>query len=194
MDEHQQDTTPDNSDETIIPPTSTTEYVDEPTTNIPKSDTSHSSYKEINKEPIQVIVNIPKDENRAATTANKIAIFGLFINLVLAIFTYLLFQKTVEANKTSQSALKESTRANDISTQALADSRKADSISDIKESVSFILAKSQYETSRIKDSINMLLTKQSVNAQINSLKETQNQFNLENLAYIECADFTFGVF
>lgn len=194
MDEHQQDTTPNNTDETIIPPTSTTEYVDESTTDNPKSDTSQSNNKEKNKELIQVIVNKPKDENRAESTANKIAIFGLLINLILAIFTYLLFQKTVEANKTSQSALKESSRANDISALALADSRKADSISEIKDSISYNLSKSQYEASREKDSISMLLAKQSINAQINSLKETQNQFTLENLAYIECTDFTFVTF
>jgi hypothetical protein len=38
------------------------------------------------------------------------------------------------------------------------------------------------------------MTKQSIEAQINSIKETQNQFRLENLAYIECTDFAFVTF
>jgi len=194
MTEEQKDNSTDNPSDSIIAPVSTTEYVDETATNIPETIPPDSKTENVNKEPIQVIVNIPKEENKATITANKIAIVGTIINLTLAGMTYLLFQKTIEANKTSQLALKESARANDISAQALADSRRADSVSDIKDSISYTLTKSQYENSRKKDSINIAMTKQSVETQINSIKETQTQFQLENLAYIECTDFTFKTF
>jgi hypothetical protein len=182
----------DNTGDEIIPKTSTTEYVDEPTTFTPNPEITVG--KEIVKEPIQVTANLAKGENKTALTANVIAIVGLFINLVLAIFTYLLFQKTVEATEISQKALVQSTRANDISAQALAGSRRADSLSDIKDSVSYEFSRKQYLDNRKKDSITIAMTRQSVDAQISSLRETQNQFQIENLAYIECADFVFTNF
>lgn len=177
MDEKQQDATPNNSDGTIIPPTSTTEYVDEPTTDIPKTDTSQNNNKEINKEPIQVTVNIPKDENRAATTANKIAIFGLFINLILAVFTYLLFRKTVEANETSKHSLTEAQKAVDQAKRA----------NDIAEA-NFKLAQISSVSSDSISNINLDLTKKSVTTQIASIEKSQKEFELENRPLVQIAD------
>jgi len=109
-DERKQDTA-NNPEDTVIPPTATTEYIDETTTDIPDPIPTKTEIEQVNKEPVQVIVNVPKEENKTANAANRIAIFGTIINLVLAGLTYMLFQKTIEANKTSQASLSEAQKA-----------------------------------------------------------------------------------
>jgi hypothetical protein len=150
MAEEQKHDITSNTSDSATASVSNTEHVDETATDIPETIPPQSKAENVNKETIQVTVNIPKEENKAAITANKIAIFGTLINLALAGMTYLLYQKTIQANKTSQLALQEAKRANDISAQALVDARKADSISDIKDSLSYTLNKSQYENNRKK--------------------------------------------
>ncbi len=194
MEEEQKKDTESNPDDLVIPPSATTEYVDEYVAE--NLDIKNAPLKKdtIDKEPVQVIVNVPKEDNKTAISANKIAIFGTLINAVLAGLTFMLFQKTVEANRISQLALTESTRANDISTQALKDSRKADSISVFKDSVISAFNERQYLNGREKDSITISITRKSLESQINSLRESQKQFQIENLAYIECSDFNFASF
>jgi hypothetical protein len=78
----------------------TTEYVEEAPNDIPQSQQDNSEKKD--KEPINVIVNLPQ-EAKGYKRSEMIAIWiGVAVNIILAVFTYLLFLKTVEANKTSK--------------------------------------------------------------------------------------------
>lgn len=180
MTEQQENNTTTNPDDTIIPPVSTTEYVDETTTDIPEPIPPDSKTENVNKEPIQVIVNIPKEENKSAITANRIAIIGTFINLALAGMTYLLFQKTIEANKTSQSALTEAQNA-------VQESRRANDIAE----ANFKLAQNSSAYSDSINNINLELSKKSVVTQINSVTESQRQFEKLNMPYLQCDEFSF---
>ena len=173
-DEQKQGTT-NNPEGTEIQPT--TEYVVETATNIPDPVPTKTELDQINKEPVQVIVNIPKEENKTAITANRIAIFGTIINIVLAGLTYLLFQKTIEANKTSQSSLIEAQKAVDQAKRA----------NDIAES-NFKLAQISSASSDSISNINIDLTKKSVTTQIASIEKSQKEFELENRPLVQVGD------
>ena len=177
MTEEQKDNPTDNPSDSIIPSVSTTEYVEEPTTNIPESIPPDSKTENVNKEPIQVIVNIPKEENKTAITANRIAIIGTIINLALAGLTYLLFQKTIEANKTSQSSLVEAQKAVDQAKRA----------NDIAEA-NFKLAQISSASNDSINVINLDLTKKSVSTQIVSIQQAQKTFTIENRPLIQLID------
>lgn len=174
--EQKQDTT-NNPKDTVIPPAATTEYIDETTTDIPEPISTKTEVEQVNKEPVQVIVNIPKDENKPAITANRIAIFGTIINIALAGLTYLLFQKTIEANKTSQASLMEAQKAVDQAKRA----------NDIAEA-NFKLAQSSSASSDSINSINLELTKKSVSTQISSIQQTQKSFTIENRPLVQLID------
>lgn len=180
MTEEQKDNPADNASDSIIPPVSTTEYVDETATYIPEPIPTNGKTEYVNKEPVQVIVNIPKEENKAAITANKIAVIGTFINLALAGMTYLLFQKTIEANNTSQSALTEAQKA-------VQESKRANDIAE----ANFKLAQSSSAYSDSINNINLELSKKSVGTQINSVTESQRQFEKLNMPYLQCDEFSF---
>src|SRR5262245_40449312 len=95
------------ADHDTIPPSATTEYVEETARDSRQTDLSNNDNAAINKDPINVVVKLPNENYRPANIANIIASGGLVVNLILAIFTYYLFRKTVEANSTSQAALAE---------------------------------------------------------------------------------------
>jgi hypothetical protein len=174
MTEDQKNNASDKPADCIIRPVSTTEYVGETTTDIPETIPVQSKTENINKEPIQVIVNIPKEENKTAITANRISIIGTIINLALAGLTYMLFQKTIEANKTSQSSLLEAQKAVDQAKRA----------NDIAEA-NFKLAQISSASSDSINNANLELSKKSVEAQINSIKESQNRFEIENAPFLQ---------
>lgn len=169
MTEEQKDNTTGNPADSIIPLVFTTEYVDDTATNIPEPIPSNGKTENINKEAIQVIVNVPKEENKTAIIANRIAIIGTFINLALAGLTYLLFIKTGEANKTSMQSLEQAQKA-------VEQAKRANDIADSNFRLSVIAAKSNDEIS----DANFKLSTQSLNAQIKSFQETQKQFEIEN--------------
>lgn len=179
--EQKQDIT-NNTEDTVIPPAATTEYIDDTITDIQETITAETELEQVNKEPVQVIVNIPKDENKPAITANRIAIFGTIINIALAGLTYMLFQKTVEANKTSQASLAEAQKAVEQAKRA----------NDIAEA-NFKLAQISSANNDSINNINLELSKKSVGTQISSIKETQKQFEIANMPYLQCTDFNFKI-
>jgi hypothetical protein len=114
--------------------------------------------------------------------ANIVAIFALFIGGYLALYTYRVFNQTslqtiatLRADSIAQDALNTTKRYNDSI-------RKAQVIADKKAD----------DTDRLKshraDSI-FNLQKNSVDAQIASLKETQRQFKIENEVFIQVGNF-----
>lgn len=152
----------------VIPPQATTEYTEEPLDETPKSKLQSNDKS---KELINIVVNIPPEDKKTQDTSNKIGWVGVGINFILAFFTYLLFLKTGDANRTSSDAL-------EVSRLALADSRMnerlKDSLERIKDSASNYL-----------DSIKLEITKQSLQAQINSINNSQNQFESINQPFLQ---------
>jgi hypothetical protein len=123
--------------------------------------------------PIHVTVNVPNEKNKEAKTANKIAIIGLAINILL--FTITLF------------TFKETKRSVDISEKALSDSRIKDSINDIKTTAEFELREKQFAMAKLKDSISNNIALKSLNTQISTFDEASKRFKLENRTYIQVA-------
>lgn len=171
MDEGKTSNPQSDSKDTIIPPSSTTEYVGESDNNTVNSQQQTPATCQKDKEPIKVIVNIPQDENRPQKKANAIAWIGLGVNVILAFFTYMLFLKTTEANN-------ESVRANNIAEMALNDSRENQRRNDSLDS---IIRERNYN----RDTTTMKISKQSLQSQINSLEETRKQFEIESRPYIQ---------
>jgi len=153
----------DQSDKASDNTPATSEYVDEPIDNKPKTDPKETNGCQTDKEPIKGIGNI--DQKDGWTIANKISAFGIVISIIVAIFTYLLFQKTIEANKTSHDALTQSTRANDIAEQALRDSRINDSLTNERQKAIDAFENNRDLRNRIKDSITIGLAQQSLETQ-----------------------------
>jgi hypothetical protein len=189
-----------------IQPSATTEYVEESVLDATNTTQVINSSK-ADKEPISVIVNLPPEDKKPQVTANIIAILGLLLSIVLGVLTYLLFLKTVEANKTSAKALREAERANNISAQTLEDSRVRNSLSDKQDSISFSLTQKQFNTQRLNDSISILIQKQnlidnrnqnkqtieiaekSLQTQANLIIESQRQFLAINEPFMEIDSF-----
>lgn len=113
-------------------------------------------------------------------TANIIAVLGFIINLILAIFTYFLYEKTVEANGMSKIAIGESVNANKIAREANIESKRANSINDT-------LLRYTRESNKSSDSLNaksMDLSKQSVSAQLDAMRQDKDQFLTLNRAFL----------
>lgn len=116
----------------------------------------------------------------SAHMANLIAGFGFIINIILAFFTYMLYNKTVEANAMSNKAIEQSLDANTIAREANNESKRANRINDT-------LLKFTRESNISSDSLNresMNLSKQSVNAQLKAMSQDKEQFLTLNRAFL----------
>lgn len=94
--------------------------------------------------------------------ADKIAISGLFINIVLAVFTFLLFKEATSSTKIATDAVEEARRSNSISEK------------------NYKLAKDAFEESKKSAAI----ANKTNETQINSIKENQKQFKVGNEPYL----------
>ncbi len=70
------------------------------------------------KEPINVIVNVPKQENtigvaanRIASKTNLIAFYSMLVNIILALFTYFLWKEAIAATETASNSLTETKKS-----------------------------------------------------------------------------------
>ncbi len=130
-------------------------------------------------QPIETInpeAVIERTKKTKIATADKIATFGLIVNIVLAVFTYLLFKEATSSTKIAIDAVQEARRSNSISEKNYQLAREA-----FEES-----KKSGQEVSRIAE--------KSLNTQINSLKENQQQFKIGNEPYLNIASSSIEVF
>lgn len=167
------------------------EQVDNPVINTKDTELQTDDGKEKHKEPINVNVNI-QDEVGKYKRSEIVAIWSsVAISLALAIVTYLLFLKTVEANKISQLAFKESKRANDItekslrnaSEQAIASAKRErtlDSLDSVDRN------KYNEEVARSNNMQNKLLQ-----SRIEYTQETQRQFEVTNRPYLQVNNVKF---
>ncbi len=130
-------------------------------------------------QPIQSINpknTIGKRKNTKIRIADKIAIYGLIINIVLAIFTYLLFKEATSSTKIANDAVQEARRSNSISEK------------------NYVLAKDAFEGSKKSGEEASRIAEKLLNTQINSLKENQQQFKIGNEPYLNIASSSIEVF
>ncbi|PWA11438.1 hypothetical protein [Flavobacterium laiguense] len=116
----------------------------------------------------------------SAHMANLIAGCGFIINIILAFFTYMLYNKTVEANAMSNKAINQSVDANTIAREANNESKRANGINKT-------LLKFTRESNISSDSLNresMNLSKQSVSAQLKAMSQDKEQFLTLNRAFL----------
>lgn len=171
MSEQQTDNTSNNAENPVIPLTATSEYVDEPANDTPQTEPEANKTNQIEKEPVQVNVNIPKQDSGSA---NTIAIIGLVVNAIMLFVTYLLFREANTATNLSNDALK-------TTQESVAESKRAN---DIAQS-NLELAKKQAASNDTISNYNLELSKQSLGAQIGSIKESQKQFYASHQPYIQ---------
>ena len=167
MSQEQKEAANGNSNEGIMPGSASNEYITEADDNTRNSEYKTTNASDIHQEPINVVVNIPQDENRPQKRANLIAWIGLSVNAILAFFTYMLFLKTQEANKTSSDALKETKIA-------VAEAKRANDI-----------AEDNYELAKQSSLNGDSISAQTIKNQIMALKETQKEFRISNEPYLQ---------
>ena len=127
--------------------------------------------------------NEPKINNKPGDGTKWTDVAGLIVNIVLAGFTYLLFTKTVEANLISGDSLKQATRANDHN-------EYKDSLNKIEDDLRNNAQAKKDSITQIRDSFNLAIAKQSLNAQIGTINETQKQFRIQNEPFLQIANPT----
>lgn len=117
-------------------------------------------------EPPQIIVNIYQPAKKPVNTTGIVfTIIGLFINGILAYFTYKLFEQTVTQTTNSKEAVTQAKRANDLTREA-------------------------FDSSQIENQRTYDLNKTAFDIQVQSLKEAAKQFEIGNQPHLQFQDFT----
>lgn len=142
---------------------------------------------DIKKEPHNIIVNVPEKKDKAAKTANIIAFCSLIVAALLAICTYKLF---TQATADSKTAVASATAAQD----AVKEQRYNDGITRDRDSIKFRIdtayASKKFREDSVVNSKNFGISKNALQAQINSLKQSQKDFETENRPFIIYSDIT----
>lgn len=136
------------------------------------------------KTPEQQTQTVKKEDTKAITeakkqpltTADKIAFAGLVVNIILAVFTYLLFREATNSTKTANEAVAEARRSNSISEK------------------NYALAKDAFDESKKSGQEATQLANKSLETQIGSLKENQKQFSISNEPFLSIASSNIELF
>jgi hypothetical protein len=122
-----------------------------------------------------IIINNPANNDaealEVAKEGNRIARGGLIASIIASAFTLGALWLSWQANQTTQ--------------EALGDARKKDLAAAVRERVIDSLDSIVRNRDFIRDTTNIGLSKQSLQTQINSIKETQNQFNNTHQPYLQ---------
>ena len=110
------------------------------------------------------IISVPKDN-----VAKWVAIIGLVVNIVLIFFTYKLWKEAINASQTANKALEQASNAANSAKASADEAHIANGISD----KNYYLSERSFESGKE-------LSNKSLNAQINSIKETQKEFEAIN--------------
>lgn len=167
-------------------------------TDAPNDNINASSTHTIHHEPINIILEKkqPQDVNAASANrisalsnrigkrANRISIGNLILAIAIFIITYLLFRET---QKSTKAAIDSATAAQNT----YAEQRYNDSITRYNESIQSIADSINTAKRFVLDSLSRDLQNKSLAAQIQSIKETQRQFDVTNRPYIQLSDFDF---
>ncbi|MBX9734326.1 MAG: hypothetical protein K2X37_09715 [Chitinophagaceae bacterium] len=130
-------------------------------------------------QPIETInpgAVIKETKKNKIATADKIAILGLIVNIVLAVFTYLLFKEATNSTKIATDAFQEARRSNSISEK------------------NYQLAKDAFEESQKTGQQATQLANKSLETQIGTLKENQKQFSISNEPFLSIASANIELF
>ncbi|MEZ2338752.1 hypothetical protein AB6735_24090 [Mucilaginibacter sp. RCC_168] len=103
--------------------------------------------------------------------ADRIALWGLLINFTLAFVTYLLYHLSVKGVEAADLSAK-------VAEKALVFQRQTQKTADSNQKISTAIQK-------IKDDATFKLQESALNAQINAIKETQNEFEIENKPFLQ---------
>ena len=133
-------------------------------------------------EPTEVrFVNIPVENNRPAIIANRIQKFGIGLQDIIIGLTFYLLRETIKANLTSSNSLTEARNAVTQASNAVAQATRANDIAEDNLELAREAARENAAVSKR----NLALSEKSVASQINSLKQTQRQFELDNTPNLE---------
>jgi len=141
-----------------------------------KVSTANTQQQTQHIETIKPEAIIKETKKTKIITADKIAIFGLIVNIVLAVFTYLLFKEATSSTKIATDAVQEAKRSNSISEK------------------NYQLAKDAFEESKKLGQEASRIADKSLNIQINTLKENQQQFKIGNEPFLNIASSNIEVF
>ncbi|TAM97802.1 MAG: hypothetical protein EPN39_10515 [Chitinophagaceae bacterium] len=146
---------------------------DNPFKEEPKSKTPEQQNQTVKKEDKKVVI---ENKKQSVTTADKIAFAGLIVNVLLAVFTYLLFREATNSTKTANEAVAEARRSNSIS------------------EINYALAKDAFDESKKSGQEATQLANKSLETQIGTLKENQKQFNISNEPFLSIASSNIELF
>jgi len=124
--------------------------------------------------------------NNKWSRADKIAVWAVSVNIVLALFTGLLFNLTRESNKNAERSAKAAVTADSIANASLDESKANNAIGNQR----------QKEADKSADIINRKRDKKDSQAfalQINEFNEAKNRFEIENRPYLEIAEINKSV-
>lgn len=124
-------------------------------------------------QPIIVKVEYPP-ENKEPPTSKFVNIAGIVINLILAILTYFLYQQTVFQSQQSAEAVK-------VAMDAVSEAKKSNKISE----KNYELAKISFEGNNESTNRTIDLAEKSLNSQLLSINNAQQNFEIENKPYLE---------
>lgn len=157
----------------------------------PHTTSNASNIEKVNKEPINVIVNVPKEnvvvnipqqDNTPAKTANRISRFAIAVNIVLIGLTFLLFRKTTQSTDAA-------IRSANAAESTYREQKFNDSSLRARDSIKYIIdTAAQANKARNDSAIEVKrfdLQNKSIQAQIKSLQETNREFQVENEPFLQ---------
>jgi hypothetical protein len=113
---------------------------------------------------------LPTTDNSLQQESNNIQRRGLWVNTILAVFTFLLFLISTQANKTASDAVEQAREANRIALQYLEFSKKSSEIDSINTANSLDISQKSLQT------------------QIDAFTQAQNRFTIENRPFVQVTD------
>ncbi len=164
-----------------------TPEIKEPVKPIEEKPNTNDTKNDDTKEKGEAVPETTKAKRSAAYFANWLTALGITVNVILIFFTIRLYREAVS----------QSQAATDAANAAIESNRIARETMETNNTFSQRNIAMQEADAKSGDTINkktIEVAQQSLQAQINSLKETQRQFDTENMPYLECKEFTFLTF
>lgn len=135
-------------------------------------------------EPQSVIVKVEyPPESKETQTSKFVNIAGIVINFILAILTFLLYRQTVFQSQQSAEAVT-------AAMNAVSEAKKSNRISE----KNYELAKISFEGNNESTNRTIDLAEKSLNSQLLSIKNSQQNFEIENKPYLEINSISISKF
>lgn len=179
MSEEQKPNTNKDPHNPVIPMTATSEYVAEVETDQEKTTTQGKPASTDDKPSNEVNTDFHKAKVKKSSSywSNVIQIFMVAVSAAMFVVTYLLFVKTKESV--------------DVARDSLTQFIKTDSINRVNDRVRDSLDSIQRKFEFTRDNTNISFSKKSLDAQINSIRDEQKQFELQHRAILHISNINF---